>query len=312
MVIEFMAQKSPIPHIEILDKRFLSCVGKDIDLKRIWTGGIWTEGPAWLERSDEFVWADIPNNRMLAWKRSDATVRTFRKPSHGGNGSTIDRQGRLVTCEQYTRRMVRTEHDSSITVLVDNFEGKRFNAPNDVVVKSDGTIWFSDPDYGQSSDYEGQLELDGCHIYRYDPTDGSIRQMTHDFVMPNGLAFSTNEHDIYIIDTGSTHIAGGPNHIRRLELDEHDELHDREVFAVNSANCFDGLRLDADGRLWCGAEDGVHCYLPDGSLIGKILIPERVSNLCFGGPQLNQLLMTATTSTYICNVSVQGSVSQSI
>lgn len=306
-----MPQRSGKRQFEVLDSRFSICVDEDISLKKVWTGGSWTEGPAWLGRSDEYVWADIPNNRMLAWKRSDATVRTFRKPSHGSNGSTVDRQGRLVTCEQYTRRMVRTEIDGSVTVLVDNFEGKRFNAPNDVIVKSDGSIWFSDPDYGQCSDYEGKLELDRCHIYRFDPANGSIRQMTRDFVMPNGLAFATNERLIYIIDTGSTHVADGPNHIRQLELDEHDELHDRGVFAVNAANCFDGLRLDAGGRLWCGAEDGVHCYLADGCLVGKIILPERVSNLCFGGPQLNELFMTATTSTYHCNVNVQGSVSQS-
>jgi gluconolactonase len=291
---------------EILDPRFASCIDPSTELKRLWAGGLWTEGPAWLERSGELIWSDIPNNRMLAWAASDGSVRIFRHPSNGGNGNTVDREGRLVTCEQYTRRISRTERDGSVTILADNYAGKRFTAPNDVIVKSDGTIWFTDPDYGKATEYEGETELDGCHVYKLDPESGEVTQQTNDFVMPNGLAFTPDESFLYVIDTGSTHQNDGPNHIRCLALDAENSLRDRGVFAVNDARCFDGLRVDKDGRLWCGAEDGVHCYSDDGTLIGKIKIPERASNLCFGGKERNLLMITATTSLYLCAVNVTG------
>lgn len=291
---------------EILDPRFEPCLNPNTEVQRLWTGGVWTEGPAWLERSGEMIWSDIPNNRMLAWRASDGCVRTFRQPSNGGNGNTVDREDRLVTCEQYTRRISRTEHNGSLTILTDNFLGKRFTAPNDIIVKSDGTIWFSDPDYGKAPEYQGDIELDGCHVYKLDPSTGEITQETNNFVMPNGLAFSPDESLLYVIDTGSTHLKDGPNHIRCLELDGDKPLRDRGVFAVNEAKCFDGMRVDVDGRLWCGAEDGVHCYLDEGTLIGKIRLPERASNLCFGGAERNQLMITATTSVYLCAVNAVG------
>ncbi len=186
----------------MLDPRFAACVPADARVERLWTGGRWTEGPAWLDREQCLIWSDIPGNRMLRWNAADGAVAVFREPSQGGNGNTVDREGRLVTCEQYTRRLTRTEPDGRITVLVDNFEGRRFNAPNDVVVKSDGSVWFSDPDYGRSPLYEGVRELDGCHVYRFDPSTGETQQMTHDLIMPNGLAFSADERLLYIVDTG--------------------------------------------------------------------------------------------------------------
>ncbi len=275
-------------------------------VERLWTGAKWTEGPAWLASSRTLIWSDIPGNRLLAWNEADDSVSLFREPSHGGNGNTVDGEGRLLTCEQFTRRITRTEPDGRLTVLADRFQGRRFNAPNDIVVKSDGSIWFTDPDYGKSPLYEGVRQLSGCHVYRLDPSNGTVAQMTEDFIMPNGLAFSPDESLIYIIDTGSTHLAGGPNHVRRFRIGAGNRLTGGEVLASNSANCFDGMRVDTEGRLWMGAEDGVCCYLPDGTLIGKVLTPERASNLTFGGADGDRLLITGTTSIYACRVNARG------
>jgi gluconolactonase len=238
----------------------------------------------------------------MSWEYATGRVSEFRRPSEGANGNTVDREGRLVTCEQYARRITRTERDGSVTVLVDRFEGKRFNAPNDIVVKSDGSIWFTDPDYGRSPHYEGKLELDGCNVYRFDHATSGIRQMTRDFVMPNGLAFSHDEKLLYVTDTGSTHKSDGPNHIRRFRVAPDGSLSGGEVFATDPLKYFDGFRVDGAGRLWCGAGDGVDCYHPDGMLIGKISIPERVGNLTFGGPDRQELLICATTAVYRCRV----------
>jgi gluconolactonase len=277
-------------------------------VERLWTGGIWVEGPAWLASSRTLVWSDIPNDRMLAWREVDGSISTFRRPSQSANGNTTDREGRLVTCEQATRRITRTEPDGTITVLVDRFGGMRFNAPNDIVVKSDGTIWFTDPDYGKSPVYEGERELAGCHVYRLDPAAGAISQVTDDFEMPNGLAFSPDEATLYIIDTGSSHRPGGPNHIRRFDVTgKNGTLQGGEVLIGDAAN-YDGLRIDTAGRLWCGTEDGVRCYLPDGTLIGRIPLPERAANLCFTGSDRSRLMICGTTSLYACPTAVRGLV----
>jgi gluconolactonase len=290
------------PAFEVLSPAFAPLVDQTARAERLWTGGKWVEGPAWLPREKLLVWSDIPGNRLLAWDEADGSIASYRTPAAGANGNTIDREGRLVTCEQYTRRITRTEADGTIAVLVDRFEGKRFNAPNDIVVKSDGTIWFTDPDYGRSPHYEGERELSGCHVYRLDPATGHIRQMTSDMVMPNGLAFSPDESVLYIVDTGSTHEAGGPNHVRRFTVSSDGALGGGEVLARNSAEKFDGFRVDASGNLWMGAEDGVHVHAPDGTMIGKLHLPERVSNLTFGGSDRDVLMMTGTTSLYSCPV----------
>ena len=290
----------------IVDPSFAACLVDGARLERLWGEGRWTEGPAWLADSGSFIWSDIPNNRMLRWDYRSGAVDEFRRPSNGANGNTVDREGRLVTCEQYTRRITRTERDGSITVLVDRFEDKRFNAPNDIVVKSDGSIWFTDPDYGRSANYEGELELATCQVYRFDPATGDIRQMTDDFVMPNGLAFSPDESVLYIVDTGSTHQPNGPNHMRRFRVGPNDRLAGGEVIATDPKKFFDGFRVDTEGRLWCGSGDGVDCYDPDGKLIGKIAMPARVGNLTFGGPGRNELLICGSTATYRCRVAVTG------
>ena len=292
--------------VAVLDKRFEDCVAENAQLDLIWSDGIWTEGPAWQNGERRLIWSDIPNNRMLQWHAETNDVTLFRHPSHGANGNTVDRQGRLLTCEQYSRRISRTERDGLITVLVDRFGGKRFNAPNDIVVSSDGAIWFTDPDYGRSSEYEGELELDGCHVYRLDPTTGAIRQMTHDFVMPNGLAFSPDERWLYIVDTGSTHIPGGPNHLRRFVVESDAGLSGGEVLLSDPNLFLDGFRVDLSGRLWCGAGDGVDCYAPDGTLIGKIAVPERVGNVCFGGLDGRDLFMCASRSVFRIRTRTRG------
>lgn len=289
-----------------LDPRFDACIVAGATVEKIWGGGIWTEGPVWFPVTGDLLWSDIPNNRMMRWRYGADTITVFRQPSRGANGNTVDHEGRLVTCEQYSRRITRTEGDGTLSVLADRFEGKRFNAPNDIVIKSDGSIWFTDPDYGSAPDYEGEREMTGCHVYRLDPSTGALRQMTDDFVMPNGLAFSPDETLLYIADTGSTHVADGPNHIRCFRVGYNDTLSGGEVFATDPRRSFDGFRLDTAGRLWTGSRSGVDCYDPSGDKIGSIALPERVGNLTFGGTGKNDLLMCATTSVYRVLVGVAG------
>ncbi len=286
---------------ETLDPRFRELFAGHVRVERLWTGARWSEGPAWFPAGRYLVWSDIPNNRLLRWDETDGSVSVFRSPSNNNNGNTIDREGRLVSCEHLTRRVTRTEHDGSITVLADRFEGKRFNSPNDVVVRSDGTVWFTDPNYGIVTDYEGDYaepELGGNHVYRIDPSKKRIDRVADDFVQPNGLAFSPDESILYIADTGVTHVENGPAHIRRFRVDENGALSGGEVFATCSAGIFDGFRVDRQGRIWSSALDGVHCLDPNGTLIGKIRIPEIVGNVQFGGPKLNRLFICGTTSLY--------------
>jgi len=214
----------------------------------------------------------------------------------------------LVSCEHLARRVTRTEIDGSISVIADSYEGKRLNSPNDVVVKSDGSIWFTDPSYGILMDYEGERaesEIGACHVYRVGP-DGDIRIVADDYFKPNGLAFSPDEKHLYVADTGATHDENGPKHIRRHKVGADGSLSGGEVFAECTAGLFDGFRFDREGRIWTSAADGVHCLAPDGRLIGKIVIPEMVANVCFGGPKLNRLFICGTTSLYSAFLSVNG------
>jgi len=287
---------------EILDERFRRSIKRDERIECLWSEGRWTEGPVYVPVYRSVIWSDIPNDRRLRWDELTGAVGVLE--GNAGryiNGSTLDRQGRVVVCEHGGRRVARSEHDGSVTVLADRYQGKRLNSPNDVVVKSDGSIWFTDPAYGIESDYEGfaaEAEQDGEHVYRIDPASGGVTRVADDFACPNGLAFSLDETRLYIADSGGTRYASGEHHIRVFDVSPDGRLSGGRVFAVCTSGVFDGFRLDNRGRIWSSAKDGVHCYDPDGSLLGKIFIPETVSNLCFGGPKLNRLFITASRGLY--------------
>jgi gluconolactonase len=295
---------------EVFDARFRDCFFPHERVERLWGGGRWCEGPAWFAAHRTLVWSDIPNNRMLRYDALNGTTGLFREPSNNANGNTVDAQGRLVTCEHLTRRVTRTEHDGSITVIAERWRGLRLNSPNDVVVAADGAVWFTDPSYGILSDYEGaraSSEIGGCHVYRVDAGSGEVERVADDFVKPNGLAFSRDGRQLYIADTGASHSPEGPRHIRVFDVSaDGRRLGRSRVFAECSAGLFDGFRIDADGRLWTSAGDGVHVYASDGSLIGKLRLPEAVANLCFGGPRRNRLFICATASLYSCLLTVSG------
>lgn len=295
-------------HFVIEDERFTALIMANTQLERLWSGARWSEGPAYFPAGRYLVWSDIPNDRMLRLDDTDGSVSVFRQPAHCSNGNTLDREGRLVSCEHRARRVTRTEHDGTISVLADGYQGKRLNSPNDVVVRSDGSIWFTDPSYGIDSDYEGDAapaEL-GRHVYRLDPASGALEVVAEDFVQPNGLAFSPDESLLYVADTGATHVADGPHHLRRFQVDAQGRLSGGEVFAECDVGLFDGFRVDTRGHLWVSAGDGVHCYAPDGTRLGRIRVPEVVANVCFGGPKRNRLFICATTSLYALYVNATG------
>jgi gluconolactonase len=295
---------------EVVDDRFRYMMQGNACVEKLHGGMLWAEGPVWFADGQYLLWSDIPNNVILQYAEG-LGVRVWRHPSHNTNGHTRDREGRLVSCEHGGRRVSRTELDGSYTVLVDRYKGKRLNSPNDVVVKSDGTIWFTDPPYGILSDYEGKKTksaIGANYVYRFDPKTKSLTVVADDFDKPNGIAFSPDEKKLYIADTGGSHDPGGAHHIRVFDVIERRKLARGRVFAEISPGLADGFRLDADGNVWTSAGDGVHCFSPRGELLGKILVPEVVSNVCFGGPKRNRLFITATTSlyaAYVCQVGAQ-------
>ncbi len=293
---------------EVIDQSFSECIIGHARVERLWSGARWSEGPAWFAAGRYLVWSDIPNNRMMRWDETDGSVSVFRNPSNNANGNTVDRQGRLISCEHLCRRVTRTEHDGSISVLAEHYQGKRYNSPNDVVVRSDGSIWFTDPSYGILTDYEGdtaQSEIDGCHVYRIDPKNKEVTCVASDYVKPNGLAFSADEKHLYIADTGRSHQENGPAHIRKHSVNN-TTLGESTIIAECTAGLFDGFRIDNQERIWTSAADGVHCLNSNGKLLGKILIPELVANVCFGGAKLNRLFICGTTSLYSVYLAVNG------
>ncbi|WP_432845405.1 SMP-30/gluconolactonase/LRE family protein [Amycolatopsis sp. CA-161197] len=285
---------------ERFDERF-GRVGGDARLERLYDGCRWAEGPVYFPAARSLVWSDIPDDRMLRWDETTGAVGVFRHPAGYANGNSRDRQGRLLTCEQGPRRVTRTEHDGSITVLADRFEGKRFNSPNDLVEAADGAVWFTDPRYGISSDYEGfraESEIGGDHVYRIDPS-GSVTVVADDFERPNGLAFSRDGSQLYVVDTQR-------GHLRRFDVTPRGTLTGGAEIARCRQGNFDGLRLDDQGRLWAATGGGVDCFAPDGTLLGGLKVPEPVANLVFGGPKRNILYICATTSIYSIMLTVTG------
>jgi gluconolactonase len=295
--------------IATYDSRLHSILRPDSALQRLCTGAIWSEGPVWIEARQALVWSDIPNNRMLAWTQSSG-MTVFRAPSHFSNGNTLDREGRLVTCEHGRRCVSRTGHDGSVEILVDRYRGRRLNSPNDVVVKSDGTIWFTDPTYGIISDREGYAapsELDDCcHVFCFDPATRDLRIVEDSFAKPNGLAFSPDERRLYVTDTSASHDPAGNHHLRCFDVVPGNTLANGRVFAVVDPGLPDGFRIDAQGWLYVSAEDGIHVLDPKGSLLGKILVPERIGNCTFGGAERDFLYIAASTSLYRIRLDTHG------
>ena len=248
---------------------------------------------------------------MLRWVPDGlaGSVSVFRTDSNYSNGNTRDREGRLVTCEHGARRVTRTEHDGSITVIADSYKGKRLNSPNDVVVKSDGTIWFTDPSYGIMSDYEGhkgEMEQDGCHVYRFDPKSGKLTVVADDFDKPNGLAFSPDESMLYVADSACAHEPEKPRHIRAFKVGKDNTLKGGKAQFILKQGFPDGFRVDTDGNVWTSAGAGVDVFAPEGDLLGRINFPQGVSNLVFGGPKRNRLFITCTHEVYSMYVTATG------
>jgi gluconolactonase len=304
----------PDPAVEILDPRFAPYYIGNAAIERLWTGARWAEGPVWFGDLRRLIFSDIPNDRLLSWNEETGQVSVFRQPSNNANGNTRDRQGRLVTCEHRGRRVIRTEVDGSTTVLLDRFEGRPLNAPNDVVVHPDGAVWFTDPGYGLHGRYEGdkgELELP-TRTYRIDPGSGAASVVDETLVKPNGLAFSPDCKRLYIADTGASHRPGHPRQIHVFDVEDGRTLANGRVFHDFGAASPDGFRLDTDGNVWAAVGwgppelDGVHVIAPDGAKIGAIHLPECAANLCFGGAKRNRLFITGSQSLYALYVDAQG------
>jgi gluconolactonase len=296
-------------YFEAIVPRFMNYLIPVARLETLHTGMRWAEGPVYFADGRYLLLSDIPNDCMLRWEEESGQVSTFRAPSGFTNGHTRDRQGRLVSCEHGNRRVTRTEPDGTITVLAERFEGKRLNSPNDVAVKSDGSIWFTDPPYGILTDYEGHKadsEIGSCNVYRVDAAGGEPHIVCDDFDKPNGLAFSPDEKLLYVADSGRSHGADKPHHIRVFDVAADNKLSGGRVFADIDPGVPDGFRLDVDGNLWIAAGDGVHCYSAQGELLGKILTPETVANVTFGGALRNRLFIAASSSLHAVYLNTRG------
>ncbi len=303
------SQRYPDPSIVVLDEAFNKYRMPLTKVERLYTGCRWAEGPVWLGDTRSLVWSDIPNNRMLRWDEDSGQVHEFRKPSGYANGNTRDRRGRILSCEHGGRRVSRTDYDGRVITLIDRFEGKRLNSPNDIVCKSDRSIWFTDPSFGILGWYEGaraEPELP-TNVYRLDPTSKAT-EVAEGINQPNGLAFSPDESILYIVESRSV-----PRKILAFDVSKENTLRNRRTLIdAGPKGTPDGFRVDIDGNLWCGwgmgeaGLDGVHVFNPAGKLIGRIDLPERCANLCFGGVHRNRLFMAASTSLYSLYVNTQG------
>lgn len=288
---------------EILDERFKSMLVDGATLKRHCTGMVWAEGPVYFAEGDYVLWSDIPNDRIMKWSDTEGCSE-FRRPAGYTNGHYRDRQGRLVSCEHGGRRISRTEHDGAVVTIVDSYNGKRLNSPNDLVVKSDDTIWFTDPPYGILTDREGhqaESELGANYVFRLDPASNELEIVGDDCDRPNGICFSPDESVLYVADSGE------PQNIRAYDVVDGRRLTNSRVFAVVRPGLADGFRVDTDGNLFTSAQDGIQVYSPNAELLGKILVPERATANCvFGGPDKKRLYITASASLYSIELNVTG------
>ena len=305
------SERYPDPAVQILDPSFARYRLALAGVERVAAGMRWSEGPVYFGDARCLLWSDIPNNRVMRWDEETGQVSVFRRPSNNANGHTRDRQGRLVSCEHDSRRVTRTEYDGTITVLLDRFDGKPLNSPNDVVVKSDDSIWFTDPPFGILGNYEGHVadqELP-TNVYRLDPRNGRATVVAGDINGPNGLAFSPDERKMYIVESRAL-----PRLIRAYDVVENGTrlANGRVLITAEEGGTPDGLRCDVDGNLWCGwgmgnaRQDGVKIFNPEGQPIGFIALPERCANVCFGGVKRNRLFMAASHSVYALYVNTQG------
>jgi gluconolactonase len=305
------SERYPDPSVQVLDPAFNKYRLALASVERLYTGARWSEGPVWMGDWRSLLWSDIPNNRILRWDEETGRTSVYRKPSNNANGNTRDRQGRLVTCEHDARRVTRTEYDGTITVLADKFDGKPLNSPNDIVVKSDDSVWFSDPPFGILGNYEGHVATPELptHVYRLDTKSGQLAAVTPGDYRPNGLAFSPDESKLYVINASAT-----PREILVYDVtDGGTKLSNKRVFlTAEPGGTPDGFRLDVDGNLWCGwgmgnaQQDGVKVFDNTGKPIGFIALPERCANVAFGGRYRNRLFMAASHSLYSLYVNTQG------
>jgi gluconolactonase len=299
-----------VARITLLDPRMRDLVLPGAALEVLHTGSLWAEGPVWFPNGEYLLWSDIPSARLWQWV-PELGARVYSHASNNSNGNTRDRRGRRVACEHLTRSVVRIEPDGTRTVLADGFEGRRLNSPNDLIVASDGAVWFTDPTYGILSDYEGRRstpEQPGCFVYRIDPTTGAVEAKIRSMKKPNGLAFSLDERTLYVADSSLSHDANGDHHVLAFPVAPDGSLGEPRVFAVIEEGVPDGFRLDQFGNLWVSSARGVEVFAPDGTPLGILHVPETVANLTFGGPKNNRLFITASTSVYAVYTAVRGAV----